>query len=97
MYQAPLSQVTKQRLNVMRDSNDGFVIAQRDLEIRGGGEILGTRQVGLADFRVVDLIRDQMLIHHIQKVAQYILQFQPDIALKFINSWLPERTKYINA
>lgn len=97
MYQAPLSNVTKQRLNVMRDSNDGFVIAQKDLEIRGGGEILGTRQVGLADFKVVDLIRDQMMISHIQKVSYHILQYHPDNALKIINSWLPERGKYINA
>lgn len=97
MYQAPLSQVTKQRLQVMRNSNDGFVIAQKDLEIRGGGDILGTRQVGLADFKVVDLIRDQMIISHVQQVSQFILQHHPDAAIKLIDSWLPQRTKYINA
>lgn len=97
MYQMPLSKVTKERLNVMRDSNDGFVIAQKDLEIRGSGEILGTRQVGIADFKVVDLIRDQRMINLIQKVSYSILEEHPETARSIVNSWLPQRTKYINA
>lgn len=97
MYQIPLSRVTKERLNVMRDSNDGFVIAQKDLEIRGSGEILGTRQVGMADFKIVDLIRDQHLISRIQQVSSYLLSHYPQSADAIVNSWLPDRSKYINA
>lgn len=97
MYQMPLSKVTKERLNVMRDSNDGFVIAQKDLEIRGSGEILGTRQVGIADFKIVDLIRDQHMISTIQKVSTYLLTQHPQSTKNIIDSWLPGRTKYINA
>lgn len=97
MYQLPLSKITKERLNVMRDSNDGFVIAQKDFEIRGGGEILGTRQVGIADFKVADLIRDQKLISDIQKISPYILKNHPEVANILVNCWLLDRTKYINA
>lgn len=97
MYQTPLSRTTKERLNAMRDSNDGFVIAQKDLEIRGGGEILGTRQVGIADFKVVDLIRDQHMISAIQNVSSYILSYHPESAITIVNCWLPDRAKYINA
>ncbi|WP_392562805.1 ATP-dependent DNA helicase RecG [Orbus sturtevantii] len=97
MYQMPLSRVTKERLNIMRDSNDGFVIAQKDLEIRGGGEILGTRQVGIAGFKVVDLIRDQHMISTVQNVSAYLLIHHPSAAIAIVDSWLPDRTKYINA
>lgn len=97
MYQTPLSKVTKERLNVMRDSNDGFVIAQKDLEIRGGGEILGTRQVGIADFKVVDLIRDQHMISTIQHVSTYLLAHDINSAIAIVDSWLPDKSKYINA
>lgn len=97
MYQTPLSKVTKERLNVMRDSNDGFVIAQKDLEIRGGGEILGTRQVGIADFKVVDLIRDQHMISAIQHVSTYLLAHDINSAIAIVDSWLPDKSKYINA
>ncbi len=61
LYKAPLSQTATKRLGVLRDSNDGFVIAQKDLEIRGPGEVLGTKQTGLADLKIADLIRDQHL------------------------------------
>lgn len=97
MYQTPLSKVTKERLNVMRDSNDGFVIAQKDLEIRGGGEILGTRQVGIANFKVVDLIRDQHMISTIQHVSTYLLAHDINSAIAIVDSWLPDKSKYINA
>ncbi|WP_258960321.1 helicase-related protein, partial [Klebsiella pneumoniae] len=59
LYKTPLTQTAKLRLQVLRDSNDGFVIAQKDLEIRGPGELLGTRQTGNAEFKVADLLRDQ--------------------------------------
>ncbi|MCX8641122.1 MULTISPECIES: ATP-dependent DNA helicase RecG [unclassified Gilliamella] len=97
MYQAPLSKVAQARMKVMRESNDGFVIAQKDLEIRGSGEILGTRQMGMANFKVVDLIRDQHLISEIQRVSLPLLQNSPQMAEQLIACWLPDRQKYINA
>ncbi len=62
LYKSPLSKTAQKRLQVLRDSNDGFVIAQKDLEIRGPGELLGTRQTGNAEFKVADLLRDQAMI-----------------------------------
>lgn len=62
LYKTPLSKTAQIRLQVLRDSNDGFVIAQKDLEIRGHGELLGTRQTGNAEFKVADLLRDQAMI-----------------------------------
>ena len=97
MYQAPLSKIAQQRMKVMRESSDGFVIAQKDLEIRGSGEILGTRQMGVANFKVVDLIRDQHLISDVQQASYYIQQDYPESAQQLIECWLPERQKYINA
>jgi ATP-dependent DNA helicase RecG len=96
MYQPPLSKVAQARLKVMRDSNDGFVIAQKDLEIRGSGEILGTRQMGIANFKIVDLIRDQHLISDVQKVSHNLQQNYPDTANQLVECWLPDRQKYIN-
>ncbi|MCX8649160.1 ATP-dependent DNA helicase RecG [Gilliamella sp. B2776] len=97
MYQAPLSKVAQARMKVMRESNDGFVIAQKDLEIRGSGEILGTRQMGVANFKIVDLIRDQHLISEIQKISHSLQQNYPQVAQQLIACWLPDRQKYINA
>ena len=97
MYQAPLSKVAQARMRVMRESNDGFVIAQKDLEIRGSGEILGTRQMGVANFKIVDLIRDQHLISEVQKTSNYLQQNYPQVAQQLIACWLPDRQKYINA
>ncbi len=97
MYQPPLSKVAQERMKVMRDSNDGFVIAQKDLEIRGSGEILGTRQIGLVNFKVVDLIRDQALISDVQEIAYKLMLSHPEITDELINTWLPNKEKYINA
>ena len=97
MYQAPLSRIAQARMRVMRESNDGFVIAQKDLEIRGSGEILGTRQMGEANFKIVDLIRDQHLISEVQKASYLILSESPECAKQLVDCWLPERQKYINA
>lgn len=97
MYQPPLGKVAQKRLGVLRDSNDGFVIAQKDLEIRGPGELLGTKQTGLADLKVADLARDGYLIPKIQDWAQDIWQAHPSHANAIINRWLPYRDKYGHA
>jgi ATP-dependent DNA helicase RecG len=97
LYHAPLSKTAQKRLGVLRESNDGFIIAQRDLEIRGPGELLGTKQTGLADFKIADLIRDQRLIPDVQKMARHLHQQYPAQAKAIIERWLGDRNLYANA
>ncbi|MDO6706350.1 ATP-dependent DNA helicase RecG [Photobacterium sp. 1_MG-2023] len=97
LYHAPLSKTAQQRLGVLRESSDGFVIAQRDLEIRGPGELLGTKQTGIADFKVADLVRDQHLIPQVQKMARYLHDQYPSNAKAIIDRWLGNKENYSNA
>lgn len=97
LYHSPLSKTAQKRLGVLRESNDGFVIAQRDLEIRGPGELLGTKQTGMADFKIADLIRDQHLIPEVQRVARHIHDSFPDNAAAIIDRWLGDRDMYSKA
>jgi ATP-dependent DNA helicase RecG len=97
MYKSPLSKTAIKRLKVLRESNDGFVIAEKDLEIRGPGELLGTRQTGLAELKIADLVRDAALIPEIQQTAYMIWHKHPDNALALINRWLANREQYSNA
>ena len=97
LYKTPLSKTAQKRLQVLRDSNDGFVIAQCDLEIRGPGELLGTRQTGNAEFKVADLLRDQAMVPEVQRVARHIHQYYPAQAQALIERWLPETERYTNA
>ncbi|WP_440877234.1 ATP-dependent DNA helicase RecG [Thalassotalea sp. PLHSN55] len=94
MYKSPLSKTATKRLAVLRDSNDGFVIAQKDLEIRGPGELLGTRQTGLAELKIADLLRDADLIPEIQQQAYVLWKKYPDKANALINRWLANKEKY---
>lgn len=82
---------------MLRESNDGFVIAQRDLEIRGPGELLGTKQTGMVEFKIADLIRDQQLIPELQKLARYVHEKFPENAKAIIERWLGNREQYTNA
>ena len=77
LYQSPLSTLARQRLETMRETNDGFVIAEKDLELRGPGELLGTRQTGLAAFRVADLARDADLLPQVHALADRLLADAP--------------------
>ena len=97
LYHPPLSVTGQKRLGVLRDSNDGFVIAERDLEIRGPGEVLGTKQTGLAEFKIADLIRDKALVQQIRPIAQTLLQQHTDLADKIVNRWLPEKEQFAQA
>lgn len=97
LYKAPLSHTATKRLGVLRQSNDGFVIAQKDLEIRGPGEVLGTRQTGIADMKVADLVRDQALIPHIQKLARHVMSQAPENVDAIIQRWLGDRQQYVQA
>lgn len=97
LYKTPLSKTAQIRLQVLRDSNDGFVIAQKDLEIRGPGELLGTRQTGNAEFKVADLLRDQAMIPEVQRLARHIHERYPQQAKTLIERWMPETERYSNA
>ncbi len=97
MYKSPLSKTATKRLGVLRESNDGFLIAQRDLEIRGPGELLGTKQTGLADLKIADLVRDGEFIPEIQQQA-YLLWKQSQVnGQAIIDRWLANKEKYSNA
>src|SRR5690606_14433415 len=77
LYRPPLTKVARERLAVMRATNDGFEISRRDLELRGPGELLGTKQTGLMQMRVADLMRDADLLPHVQKAAEIMLHEHP--------------------
>ena len=97
LYHSPLSVTAKKRLGVLRATNDGFVIAQKDLEIRGPGEVLGTKQTGLADLKIADLIRDQWLIPQIQQMAHNITEHYPHSVGPIVNRWLGDKQHYSQA
>ena len=97
LYHAPLSKTAQSRLGVLRETSDGFQIAQRDLELRGPGELLGTRQTGLADLKIADLVRDQSLIPQVQKLARYLMDRHPSHVDPLIRRWLGLRDHYSNA
>ncbi len=88
MYKPPLSDHGKARLAIMRETNDGFVISQKDLEIRGPGEFLGTRQAGIMRFRIADLMRDKELLPEVEKAALQIMQSKPEIIEPLIQRWM---------
>lgn len=94
LYKTPLSQHANQRLAVLRDSSDGFVIAERDLELRGPGELLGARQTGLAQMKVADLVRDQALIPQVQQLAQGLVNHYPELSEQLMKRWLPQGDRY---
>jgi ATP-dependent DNA helicase RecG len=96
LYQHPLSEAGKLRLGIMRESNDGFYIAEKDLEIRGPGEILGTRQTGLVSFRIADLTRDSYLQPKIKTWAEIIRAEHPEFVEPLINRWLANAEQYGN-
>lgn len=94
LYRSPLGQLARERLNAIRDSNDGFAIAQRDLELRGPGELLGTRQTGLAQLRVADLARDAHLLPQVHLAAQLILTDYPDRIEPLAARWIGQDERY---
>ena len=94
LYRAPLSALARERLAVMRDTNDGFVVARRDLDLRGPGELLGTRQTGLAQMRVADLIRDADLLPTIQIAAESLLREWPLHVEPLIRRWVGHAEQY---
>jgi ATP-dependent DNA helicase RecG len=94
LYQAPLAEIARQRLEVLRETNDGFEVAQRDLELRGPGEVLGTRQTGLLQLRVADLLRDADLAPAVQRIGRDLLARAPAAVDPLIRRWVGDAARY---
>ncbi|MFC4765331.1 ATP-dependent DNA helicase RecG [Dyella koreensis] len=97
LYQPPLGQLARERLQVMRDTNDGFRIAEKDLELRGPGEVLGTRQTGQLSFRIADLSRDAHLLPAVQQVGAEMLRHHAKRAEQLIERWVGGAARYAHA
>ena len=91
MYKAPLGQLARERLKVMRETSDGFRIAERDLELRGPGEVLGTRQTGMLRFRIADLARDAELVAAVPGLVESLTHAQADV---LIERWIGDASQF---
>ncbi len=94
LYRQPLSRAARHRLEVMRSTNDGFVIAEEDLKLRGAGEVLGTRQTGIMQMRVADLVRDADLLGGIREAAKIIFRHYPAQVAPLVNRWIGHGSRY---
>jgi len=94
LYRAPLSDLARQRLAVLRETQDGFVVAQRDLELRGPGEVLGTKQTGLMQLRIADLMRDADLLPEVTRLSDELLATRPDQVELLASRWLVGDEEY---
>ncbi len=97
LYQSPLSAMARQRLDVLRETGDGFRIAEKDLELRGPGEVLGTRQTGQMILRIADLARDAHLLPAVQRAGAALLEKHPKLADRLIERWIGVGTRYAGA
>ncbi len=94
LYQAPLGQIARQRLQILRESQDGFLIAEEDLKMRGPGDILGEKQAGLMTFRIADLSRDAHLIPNVKNYASVLQQQKPEYVPLLLSRWFQSRGFY---
>jgi ATP-dependent DNA helicase RecG len=94
LYKPPLGGIARQRLAVLRETNDGFVVAQRDLELRGPGELLGTRQTGLPEYRIANLVRDANLMPQVQVAAETLQRQSPEVGAAIVRRWLGDAGRY---
>ena len=98
LYQSPLSQTAKERLDILRQSNDGFLIAQKDLELRGPGEILGTQQTGIASMKIANIVRDAYLLKQVGFYSSKMLEAEHDSQNALMSRWIDEeKTHYFDA
>jgi ATP-dependent DNA helicase RecG len=94
LYKPPLGSLARSRLAVLRDTNDGFIVAQRDLELRGPGEVLGTRQTGLPQYRIASLVRDAELMPRVQLAAESIRRTARAQGNAITRRWLGDAGRY---
>jgi ATP-dependent DNA helicase RecG len=97
LYTGPLSPTGKARLKAMAETNDGFEIARRDLDIRGPGEFMGARQSGDALLRFADLAQDSALLQQARALAPVLLRDHPAAAQAHVTRWLDSRLDYMKA
>ena len=96
LYQTPLSENSKKRLTVMRESTDGFFIAEQDLELRGPGQVLGTQQTGLMTFRIADIGRDSLMLDDVKRASEELSARYPESVDPLIRRWIGERLEFVN-
>jgi ATP-dependent DNA helicase RecG len=94
LYRPPLGEMAKSRLAVLRETNDGFAVAERDLELRGPGELLGTRQTGLPQYRIADLVRDAHLMPAVQRAAELLRARAPADAEALVRRWVGDSARF---
>lgn len=94
MYQKPLSKLGRERLDILRQTNDGFLIAEKDLQLRGPGEVLGTRQTGEMNFRIANLLRDEALLDDAKQLADWLRRCHPERTEPLIQRWLGNAAQY---
>ena len=94
MYQKPLSKLGRERLDILRQTNDGFLIAEKDLQLRGPGEVLGTRQTGEMNFRIANLLRDEALLDDAKRLADWLRRRYPERTEPLIQRWLGNAAQY---
>ena len=97
LYQPPLSALARERLTAMRETSDGFVIAEKDLELRGPGELLGTRQTGRLEFRVADLARDAAMLPQVQQVGSAMLAHHAQSCERLVGRWIGGMARFAGA
>lgn len=95
LYQSPLSLIGNERLRVMKTTGDGFIIAEKDLELRGAGELLGTRQTGYKAFKIANLARDHDLLNHVNRLAPVLITNHLLIARRIARQWLGEFEQFL--
>ncbi len=94
MYEPPLNNSAERRLRVLRETNDGFRIAEEDLRLRGPGEVLGTRQTGIMQMRVADLMRDRSMLPEVRSVADRLLSSHADSIAGILDRWIGDAARY---
>ncbi|MBP7891828.1 MAG: ATP-dependent DNA helicase RecG, partial [Arenimonas sp.] len=97
MYQAPLSSMARERIEVMRQTDNGFLIAEKDLELRGPGELLGTRQTGDTGYRIADLSRDASLLPEVLRLAEHLMQRYPEQSDLLVARWIGAAARFAHA
>lgn len=97
MYKSPLGKISRKRLEVMRQTQDGFLIAEEDLKLRGSGDVLGTKQTGTVDFKIADLLRDHQMIPLVRQTAKDLYREEPKLSEKLIKRWINPQEDYAQA
>ena len=96
MFKSPLSENGKERLSIMRETNSGFAIARKDLQLRGPGEVLGTKQTGLVQLRIADIVRDEYLLDDVKVIGEQLMKDNPESVENLINRWVGHAKHYVN-